>query len=94
MNSITIIGRMTKDAELVDRKGYTFCNFTIAEGDDKHTNFIKCVASQETAENMKQFKKGEIVVASGTYFIENYTDSDNQKRQKHIVRIKTIKNEL
>lgn len=94
MNNITIIGRITKDAELTDRKGYTFCNFTIADGDGRHTNFINCVTSQEVASSMKDFKKGDLIVASGTYMIENYTTNEGEKRQKHIIRVKNIKTEL
>ena len=63
MNSIQLIGRVTKDIELKQTKGgKAYCNFSIAvtrKYKREETDFINCLAWDKTAELIKNVKKGE-----------------------------------
>lgn len=68
MNSVTLLGRITKEIELKgnDTK---FCAFTLAvnrKTKDKETDFISCKAFGKTAEVLAQYvKKGQQIAIEG-----------------------------
>ena len=75
MNSIVLIGRMTKDPELKytnNGKGNT--RFTLAVQRNKdETDFINCVAWEKTAENIAEyFKKGSQIAVQGAIRTGSY----------------------
>tara|TARA_R110000823_G_scaffold192884_1_gene324464 strand:- start:2084 stop:2482 length:399 start_codon:yes stop_codon:yes gene_type:complete len=83
-NSIAISGNLTKDAEIKDLGQSKICNLRIAwNSKDKEGNsvghFFDCVAWNELAENMADWKKGERVIIHGRL---NYSEweSDDGKR--------------
>lgn len=87
LNTITIMGRMTRDPEL--RKtgsGTSVASFTLAVDRDfgkeeKETDFIECVAWKNTADFVsKYFSKGRMAVVSGRLQIRKWTDKDGNKR--------------
>lgn len=70
MNNVNIIGRLTKDIELKYTTGSepkAVARMTIAvRRDEKHTDFIPCVAYGKVAENCEKFlKKGSQVGITG-----------------------------
>ncbi|PPE04354.1 single-strand DNA-binding protein [Entomoplasma ellychniae] len=72
MNSVNIIGRITKDLELKSTSNGQgrFVSFTVAVSEYSQqkeiTNFIPCFAFERTAENMVKFlSKGSLVSVSG-----------------------------
>lgn len=75
MNSVNLMGRLTKDVELKNTaKGNSFCRFNIAVTRDKdNTDFIPCVAFNKTAELINQYvRKGDQIgvegrLSSGSY---------------------------
>lgn len=86
LNRITIMGRMTKDAELRrPDSGKAVTNFTLAVDRDFEkgkTDFIDCVAWGNTAEFVaKYFSKGRMAVASGRLQLRDWTDRDGNKRR-------------
>ena len=91
LNHITIMGRLTRDPEMrTTQSGVAVASFTLAvdrdfggkDGGEKQTDFIDCTAWRHTAEFVsKYFSKGRMAVVSGRLQIDNYTDSDGNKRR-------------
>jgi len=86
LNRITIMGRMTKDAELRrTTAGKAVTSFTLAVDRDfekDKTDFIDCVAWGNTAEFVaKYFGKGRMAIVSGRLQIRDWTDSNGNKRR-------------
>ena len=85
LNTITICGRLTKDVEL----RYTptqkpVASFTLAvdrDGKDAGTDFINCVAWNNTANFVNSyFSKGSSAIVTGRLQIREYTDKSGNKR--------------
>ena len=90
LNTITVMGRLTRDPELRRTgSGIAVASFTVAvdrdfasEGQEKETDFIDCVAWRQTAEFVsKYFTKGSMAVAKGRLQIRSWTDKDGNKRR-------------
>lgn len=98
LNHITIMGRLTKDVEL--RKtgsGTSVASFTLAverdfaQGGQKETDFIDCVAWGKTGEfAQKYFSKGKMMVASGRLQIRSWTDKNENKRKTAEVNVENV----
>lgn len=91
LNTITIMGRLTRDPELRRTgSGLAVASFTVAvdrdwpnkETGEKETDFIDCVAWRQTGEFVsKYFTKGSMIVVSGRLQIRTWTDKDGNKRK-------------
>lgn len=87
LNTITIMGRLTKDVELRrTATGTAVASFTLAVDRDfskeNEVDFIECVAWKNTAEFVsKYFSKGRMAIVSGSLQIRNWTDKDGNKRK-------------
>ena len=90
LNHITIMGRMTRDPELRrTTSGVAVTNFTIAcdrdfaaNGGEKETDFVDCVAWRQTGEFVdKYFSKGRMAVVSGRLQIRSWNDKYGNKRR-------------
>ena len=90
LNRITIMGRMTKDAELRHtNNGAAVTSFTVAcerdfkaQNGDKETDFIDVVAWRNTAEFANKYLgKGRMIVVEGRLQIRSWTDNDGGKRR-------------
>lgn len=90
LNTITVMGRLTKDPELRRTgSGTAVTNFTLAVERDfkdsnggKETDFIEVVTWRNTAEFVsKYFAKGRMVCVNGRLQIRDYTDKDGNKRK-------------
>ena len=85
MNSVNIMGRLTRDAELrATQTGKSVASFTIAVdsgyGEKKTANFIPCVAWEKTAEFVnKYFGKGDMIAITGELRSRSY-EKEGQKR--------------
>ncbi|AGR41726.1 single-stranded DNA-binding protein [Spiroplasma diminutum] len=72
MNSVNLIGRITKDPELrSSSNGKSFVAFTLAvnefSGGNQFTQFVPCFAWEKTAENLAKFvKKGAQISVEGS----------------------------
>lgn len=90
LNTITIMGRLTKDPELrrLD-SGTAVASFAIAcerdyapQGGEKVTDFIDIVAFGKTAEFAEKFfTKGRMAVVTGRLQIRGWADKDGNKRR-------------
>lgn len=90
LNTITIMGRLTRDPEMRRTgSGIAVTSFTLAvdrdaapKGQDKETDFIDCVAWRNTGEFVNSyFSKGRMAVVSGRLQIREYTDKQGNKRR-------------
>lgn len=90
LNSIVIMGRLTRDVELRRTgSGTAVASFTLAVDRDfsgkdgeKETDFIDCVAWRNTGEFVsKYFAKGRMACVQGSLQIRNWTDKDGNKRK-------------
>ena len=88
INNVTLVGRLTKDAELK----YTPANqavsqFTLAvnrtfknANGERETDFINCVIWRQAAENFANFaKKGALIGITGRIQTRNYENQQGQR---------------
>lgn len=96
LNHIVIMGRLTADPEKrMTSAGKPVTNFTIAcdrdraaEGKEKETDFIDCVAFSGTADFIpKYFSKGDMIAITGRLQIRNWTDKEGNKRRSAEVSV-------
>ena len=86
LNHIVIMGRLTKEPELrTTSAGTSVASFTVAVardfGTQKETDFIDCVAWQQTAEFIsKYFHKGSMIVVSGRMQSRKWQTAESEKR--------------
>jgi single-strand DNA-binding protein len=98
LNTITIQGRLTRNPELRRTgSGVAVTNFTVAcerdfaEGGEKATDFIECVAWRNTAEfASKYFSKGKMAVVKGRLQIRDYTDKNGNERKAAEVVVESL----
>ena len=88
MNSICLVGRLTKDVELrYTPSNVAVATFTLAvnrifknENGDREADFINCVMWRQQAENLANWaKKGALIGITGRIQTRNY---DNQQGQR------------
>lgn len=94
LNSIVLMGRLTRDPELRHtQSGTSVTSFTLAvdrdfqsKGGEKETDFIDITAWRNTAEFVANyFAKGRMAIVKGRLEIQKYTDRDGNNRQKAVV---------
>lgn len=88
MNSIQLIGRLTKDVEVkFTQSGTAVGNFTLAvnrsfknEQGEREADFINCVIWRKAAENLAQFtRKGSQIGIDGRIQTRNYENQQGQR---------------
>lgn len=97
LNSIVLMGRITKDIELKKvGSDISVCKFSIAVerkfkdkiSGDKITDFIDCQAWRGTADFISRyFNKGSMIAVEGSLQQDSWTDNDGKKRYNHIVNV-------
>lgn len=83
MNSVSLVGRLTKDPELkTTQSGLSVCRFTVAVDrpySKDQTDFINCIAWRKTAEFITSyFSKGQRIALTGSIQTGSYTDKDGK----------------
>lgn len=87
INTVTLLGRLVADPELRHtQNSKAVTSFTLAVdsgwGDHKRTDFIDCVAWQNTAEFIcKYFAKGRKIAVTGSLRTRSYEDKQGSKRK-------------
>lgn len=88
MNSICLVGRLTKDVELrYTPSNVAVATFTLAvnrifknENGDREADFINCVMWRQQAENFANWvKKGNLVGITGRIQTRNYEGTDGKR---------------
>lgn len=92
INSITISGRLTRDAVMRTAKnGNPYATFTLAVTDTYNTKkvyFINCIAFGKTATNIEQFTmKGLRLIVRGSLQTRDYTRKDGAKATAYEVAV-------
>ena len=94
MNSITICGNLTKDAEIrYLQNGDPVASFGVADnmGKDKGAIFWNASMFGKRAEALKDYlTKGQTVTVIGTVSAREWTDKDGQKRKSMDVRVNDL----
>lgn len=88
-NRVIAIGRLTSAPELkTTESGKYVSSFTVAVDRDKdHTDFLRCVAWENTAEFLsKYFAKGQEIGVEGSLQTRSYTDKNGSKREAVEIR--------
>lgn len=88
MNSVELIGRLTKKPELAyNQNGNSYCRLTLAvnrpkkEDGTQDADFISCVAWKNTADTIcKYLNKGSLIGLEGRIQTGSYDDKDGNKR--------------
>ncbi|MDM8127804.1 single-stranded DNA-binding protein [Paraclostridium benzoelyticum] len=90
MNSVILVGRLTKDPEVkyVGEKNILVTNFTLAvdrklkkESKGQKTDFIRIEAWKEAADICaNKIKKGNVVSVKGELRIDEYLDKEENRR--------------
>jgi single-strand DNA-binding protein len=99
MNTVCLIGRLTRDPEVRFTQNNTaVANFCLAvdrrfknQSGEKETDYINCVAWRKTAELVGQYlNKGSQVAVTGSLQMSNFTDKEGQKRTKCEVLVDSV----
>lgn len=88
INSVIIMGRMTKDPELkTTQSGLSVISFTVAvdrkyqKGGERQADFLNVVAWRQTAEFVeKYFHKGSMIAVQGSIQTRKYEDKNGNNR--------------
>lgn len=89
MNSVILMGRLTRDPELKQTPNGTMtCSFSLAvdrsyssQNGERQADFISCVAWRQTAEFIsKYFGRGQMMAVEGSLQVRAWTDSNGNKR--------------
>lgn len=93
MNSIVLIGRITKDLELRTTEGQkSVCNFTLAVNriGSEQADFINVAVWGKQAENLCEYQgKGSLISVSGALRVDNY-EVEGQKKYNTYVSANNI----
>ena len=82
MNTVSIIGRITKDIEVKKtNSGKSVCGFSVAvQRDKENADFIPCKAWEGTADNLgKYFHKGDLIGITGVLSTRTYEDNGEKR---------------
>jgi single-strand DNA-binding protein len=94
MNSITIVGNVTKDAEVrYTQGGDVILGFSVADNHtkDKPAYFWSCSLFGKRAESLAPYiQKGGKVTVIGTVSEEQFTDKNGNERKSMKVRVSDI----
>ena len=90
MNTVTLIGNLTRDPEMKGDGDRKVCRMRIAEGNGsmkkESSLFINVAAFGRQAETCNQYlKKGRQVAVSGRLRFREWEGSDGEKRSEHSI---------
>jgi single-strand DNA-binding protein len=91
MNSVNLMGRLTRDPELKDTGSVKVINFSVGFNDpfnkDK-SNFIDCVAFGKTAETIGEYlHKGDPIYMTGRLQQDKWKDKSGDNRSKIVMNV-------
>lgn len=94
LNSVVLIGRLTKDPELrYTPSGKAVVQMRLAvPHTDKDTDFIDVIAWERQAESVANYmEKGRLIAVQGRISVRNYEDNLGNKREKVEVVATTVR---
>lgn len=95
MNSITIIGRITKEPELKytqnNKKFVSFCVAVPKSNGKNETSFIDCIVWEQSAEFLcRHVHKGNQIGITGSLETRQYTDNQGNNRKVSEIQVRNI----
>lgn len=94
MNSINLVGRITKDLELrVTPNNKSVCEFSLAVNriGSEDADFINCQVWNKQAENLSKYQgKGSLIGVVGSLRVEKYENKNGETRYKTYVLANNI----
>lgn len=99
MNTINLIGRITKELELrYTNNNKAVCDFSIAvnrtytnEEGEKEADFINIQVWGKQAENLKKYQgKGSLIAVNGSLRVDAYQDKEGKNKYKTYVLANNI----
>lgn len=92
LNTIILVGRLTKDIELVESKESTIGKFYLAFDQGKEdTGFIKCVVFNEVAQSCAEFlHKGDKVAVTGRFYDSQFERKDGSKGHEAQIMVNSL----
>lgn len=95
MNSINLVGRLTKEPELRTtsngNKVISFCLAVDRKSKDKATDFIDCMAWNKLAEVISQYcHKGKMISVTGALQTRTWEDSNGGKHKASEVNVMAL----
>jgi single-strand DNA-binding protein len=95
MNSITIIGRITKEPELKytqnNKKFVSFCVAVPKSNGKNETSFIDCIVWEQSAEFLcRNVHKGNQIGITGSLETRQYTDNQGNNRKVSEIQVRNI----
>ena len=86
MNSVALVGRMTRDPDVRYKEDLAIARFTLAvarpkqSGKEAASDFPNCIAFGKTAEMVEKYLgKGRLIGVTGRLQTGSYTDKDGKK---------------
>lgn len=94
MNSVNLMGRITKDLEIENYGDTNVLKFNIAinrMGKKDEVDFIPCTAFNKTAENIKKFfGRGNLIGITGRLQVNQFKDKDGNNRTSTTVIVESF----
>lgn len=94
INTVALMGRLTKDPTKTRAGETNVCHFTVAVDDGyrkDRTHFIDCDAWASTAEFLeKYFHKGQMIALTGSLEQSSWKDKEGNTKSKTIVRVDRV----
>lgn len=96
INRVTMIGRLTRDAELKStQSGTALCNFSIANnekyGDKENVSYFEAVMWGKGAEALTQYlTKGKKIAVEGRLQQSRWQDKDGGNRSKVVIKVDQV----
>jgi single-strand DNA-binding protein len=93
MNSITVAGNITRDAELREAGQDDVLSFSVADnqGKDKPAIFWNCSLWGKRAQALEQYlTKGQAVTVSGTVTEREYVDKEGNQRKSMDIKVQEV----
>ena len=93
MNSVLLIGRITKDLELrTTKNNKEVCEFSLAVNRfGEGTDFITCLVYGTQAANLCKYQgKGSQIAVSGSLRVDSWDDEKGQRKYKTYVLVNNI----
>lgn len=80
VNKVLLMGRLTKDPDVRQNNDTKVARYTIAVGNDEHTDFINCVCFKGNADFAEKYlTKGIKIFVEGSIRTGSYINKEGQK---------------
>ncbi len=93
MNTVTIVGRIVRQAEIATKGDVTYAKTAIASDRARKsdaTDFVDIIGFSDAAGQLSSLAVGAIVKLSGSLKTDSYTDSSGTRRKSATVVVRKV----